>query len=223
MSRGANYRTREASKDTEREQKAQAGRHRTPAITRSTGRRRRERRFESCRGHHVLPVCIAQSHRSEQALARSRGMVRGTNSFHEPSTPRARLHPASWPTPVDALNPLARTPKVVDGSRWTVTIRGQGVRSFGAVLCAPLLCSGASRVLWRVALRIQLVGMAERDQRGPQPHCHHPAAHAALPMDAPHAALAPCQSPWPTCPAAPAPLRYLGGRRTRALRPAPHE
>ena len=50
MSRGANYSTQQATRDTTREQKAQVGRHKAPAITRSTGLRRRERRFESCRG-----------------------------------------------------------------------------------------------------------------------------------------------------------------------------
>ena len=80
--------------------KAQVGHHKTPAITTSTGLRRRERRFESCRGHHVLPACIVQSHRHERALARSRGMARGTNSFHEPlhaSRPAARSELADAP------------------------------------------------------------------------------------------------------------------------------
>ena len=51
--RGANHRTREATTDTGREQKAQVGSSSAFAITGSTGLRRRERRFESCRGHHL--------------------------------------------------------------------------------------------------------------------------------------------------------------------------
>jgi hypothetical protein len=50
MSRGTNYGTREVTIDMGREQEAQVGRLRAPPITRSTGLRRRERRFESCRG-----------------------------------------------------------------------------------------------------------------------------------------------------------------------------
>ena len=53
MSRGSNHSTQEATQDTGREQEAQVGRRKTSAITRSTGLRRRERRFESCRGHHL--------------------------------------------------------------------------------------------------------------------------------------------------------------------------
>ena len=53
MSRGSNHGAQEATRDTGREQKAQIGRRKASAITRSTGLRRRERRFESCRGHHV--------------------------------------------------------------------------------------------------------------------------------------------------------------------------
>jgi transposase, IS5 family len=53
MSRGSNHGAQEATRDTGREQKAQVGHQKAPAITRSTGLRRRERRFESCRGHHV--------------------------------------------------------------------------------------------------------------------------------------------------------------------------
>jgi hypothetical protein len=60
MSRGANHRTREATRDTGCEQEAQVGRRKTPAITRSTGLRRRWRRFESCRGHHGL-TCMYRS------------------------------------------------------------------------------------------------------------------------------------------------------------------
>jgi hypothetical protein len=41
------------SKDTTGEQEAQVGRRKASAITRSTGLRRQERRFESCRGHHA--------------------------------------------------------------------------------------------------------------------------------------------------------------------------
>ena len=53
MSRGTNHSTQEATRDTGREQKAQVGRQKASAITTSTGLRRRERRFESCRGHHA--------------------------------------------------------------------------------------------------------------------------------------------------------------------------
>jgi hypothetical protein len=53
MSRGANYSAQEATRDTGREQKAQVGRHKASEITTSTGLRRRERSFESCRGHRV--------------------------------------------------------------------------------------------------------------------------------------------------------------------------
>jgi hypothetical protein len=53
MSRGTNHSTQEATRDTRREQEAQVGRQKALAITGSTGLRRRERRFESCRGHHV--------------------------------------------------------------------------------------------------------------------------------------------------------------------------
>jgi hypothetical protein len=84
MGRGANHSIREATRDSIRVQKVQVGRQEASAIMRSTGLRRRERSFKSCRGHHALPACIAQRHRYEQALARSCGMVRGTNSFHEP-------------------------------------------------------------------------------------------------------------------------------------------
>ena len=53
MSRGSNHSTQEVTRDTGLEQKAQVGRRKAPAITGSTGLRRRERRFESCRGHHL--------------------------------------------------------------------------------------------------------------------------------------------------------------------------
>ena len=53
MSRGTNHSTQEVTRDTGREQKAQVGRRKASAITRSTGLRRRERRFESCRGHYA--------------------------------------------------------------------------------------------------------------------------------------------------------------------------
>ena len=53
MSRGSNHSTREGTRDIRREQKAQVGRQKAPAITSATGLRRRERRFESCRGHHA--------------------------------------------------------------------------------------------------------------------------------------------------------------------------
>jgi hypothetical protein len=53
MARGTNHSTREDTKETKREQKAQVDRQKAAATTRSTGLRRRERRFESCRGHHA--------------------------------------------------------------------------------------------------------------------------------------------------------------------------
>ena len=51
MSRGTNHSTEELTIDTEREQEAQVGREKASGITTSTDLRRRERRFESCRGH----------------------------------------------------------------------------------------------------------------------------------------------------------------------------
>ena len=108
MSRGTNHSTQEVTRDTGREQEAQVGRPKAPPITRSTGLRRRERRFESCRGHHVLPACIAQSHRYEQALARSRGMVRGTNSFHEPLHTRLATLAAARKTAAHRVKTLVR-------------------------------------------------------------------------------------------------------------------
>ena len=56
MTRGANHSMLEVAGDTEREQKDQVGRQKTAAIMRSTGLRRRERRFESCRGRPGPPV-----------------------------------------------------------------------------------------------------------------------------------------------------------------------
>jgi hypothetical protein len=53
ISGGSNHSTPEVTTDTGREQQAQVGRQEAPAIARSTGLRRRERRFESCRGHHA--------------------------------------------------------------------------------------------------------------------------------------------------------------------------
>jgi hypothetical protein len=53
MPRGTNHSPQEGTGDTEREQKAQVGRHEAPVITTSTGLRRRERRFESCQGHYA--------------------------------------------------------------------------------------------------------------------------------------------------------------------------
>ena len=58
MSRGLNHSTREATRDAGREQKVEVGRQKASAITTSTGLRRRERRFESCRGHHLRPAVI---------------------------------------------------------------------------------------------------------------------------------------------------------------------
>ena len=79
MSRGANHRTREATRDTGCEQEAQVGRRKTPAITRSTGIRRRERRFESCRGHHLSPAVITLRTCTTCPIHPSRGLNRGTN------------------------------------------------------------------------------------------------------------------------------------------------
>jgi hypothetical protein len=53
MSRGMNRSAEEVTGDTRRELKAQVDVRKAVAITTSTGLRRRERRFESCRGHHV--------------------------------------------------------------------------------------------------------------------------------------------------------------------------
>jgi hypothetical protein len=53
MPRGTNHSTQEATRDTGRERKAQVGRRKASPITSRTGLRRRERRFESCRGHHI--------------------------------------------------------------------------------------------------------------------------------------------------------------------------
>ena len=53
MSRGMNHSIEEGARDTGREQEAQVGRRKASATTWWTGLRRRERRFESCRGHHA--------------------------------------------------------------------------------------------------------------------------------------------------------------------------
>lgn len=50
MPRGMNHCPQEVTRDTKREQKAQAERRKASAITRSTGFRRRWRRFEFYRG-----------------------------------------------------------------------------------------------------------------------------------------------------------------------------
>src|SRR3954447_14742329 len=60
MSRGTNQSPPRVTIDTRREQEAQVGRQKVSAITRSTGLRRRWRRFESYRGHHILPAYTAQ-------------------------------------------------------------------------------------------------------------------------------------------------------------------
>jgi hypothetical protein len=60
MLRGTNHSTQEATRDAGRQQKAQLERSKASASTRSTGLRRRERRFESCRGHRTLPAYMAQ-------------------------------------------------------------------------------------------------------------------------------------------------------------------
>ena len=54
MPRGMNKRPEKVTGDTEREQEAQVEPWKASAITASTGLRRRERRFESCRGHKPL-------------------------------------------------------------------------------------------------------------------------------------------------------------------------
>jgi hypothetical protein len=138
MPRGTNHSTKEVPTDTEREQKAQVERQRAPAITTSTGLRRRERRFESCRGHHVLPACIAQSHRSEQALARSRGMVHGTNSVHEP------LH-TPGPTRVPRADRRAQSPGSA-GQRAALRRQQALSRDYSRPGCA-LLRGGAPQAL----------------------------------------------------------------------------
>ena len=86
MSRGTNHSTQEATRDTGREQKAQVGRRKASAITRSTGLRRRERRFESCRGHHPLTCSYYSKRLNKCPVWRPRGMSPGTNSSHIRST-----------------------------------------------------------------------------------------------------------------------------------------
>ena len=129
MSRGTNHSTPRSTKDTRREQKAQAGPRKAAVITRSAGLRRRERRSESCRGHRVLPAYISQRNHRKQRLKHPRGIVRGTNSFHEP------LH-ASDSTPCrgrvddqEISNALVSGLYVVGGRRWAATIRGGDARS----------------------------------------------------------------------------------------------
>jgi hypothetical protein len=67
MSRGTNQSPQEAARDTTREHKAQVGRQKASATTTSTGLRRWERRFESCRGHTAggtLPGAHCPSHQA---------------------------------------------------------------------------------------------------------------------------------------------------------------
>jgi hypothetical protein len=136
MPRGANHSMQEAFRDTRREQTAQVGHQKASAITRSTGLRRRERRFESCRGHHALPVRIAQRDRFEQALTRFRGMLRGENSSHEPLH---TLDRTAGSGPVDDRGHPDSAAQRAEPDRpqaWIATVRGRGVRSSGAVLRA---------------------------------------------------------------------------------------
>ena len=100
MSRGTNHCTQEVTTDTRREQKAQVGPHRASAITRSTGLRRRERRFESCRGHHPLTSRYYFKRLSQCPIWRPRGMSSGTNSSHialHVDLDRLALLPAAGP------------------------------------------------------------------------------------------------------------------------------
>ena len=84
MSRGTNHSPRGVTGDTDREQKAQVGRHKAPAITSSTGLRRRERRFESCRGHHPLTSGYHFRLPDRCLVWRPHWMSCGTNSIHGP-------------------------------------------------------------------------------------------------------------------------------------------
>jgi hypothetical protein len=58
------------------------------------------------------------------------------------STPRTRPHAESRSTITDALKVLVSELHLLDGRRWTATIRRRDVRFCGAVLC------GRSSVLW---------------------------------------------------------------------------
>jgi hypothetical protein len=69
ITRGPNHSTLEATRETKGEQKAVVERWKASAIMGSTGLRRRERRFESCRGHH----CDVAGHRAQV----SRDIVHG--------------------------------------------------------------------------------------------------------------------------------------------------
>ena len=71
--RGTNHSTRKATSDTRREQKAQVGRQKASAITGSTGLRRRERRFESCRGHFRKQSAMSREHRHNPEPSPVRG------------------------------------------------------------------------------------------------------------------------------------------------------
>jgi hypothetical protein len=62
------------SPETRREQEAQVGLRKALAITRSTGPRRRERRFESCRGHQLRPAIITVRDDLRVCFVRFRGM-----------------------------------------------------------------------------------------------------------------------------------------------------
>jgi hypothetical protein len=70
-------------KTQQSEQKDQVGHQKASATTRSTGLRRRERRFESCRGHHSLTSAYYPQLLIECPVWRPRGMKYGMNSFHE--------------------------------------------------------------------------------------------------------------------------------------------
>ena len=83
MPRGMNKRPEKVTGDTEREQEAQVEPWKASAITASTGLRRRERRFESCRGHHPLTSGYHFQLLIECPVWWPRGMKYGMNSVHE--------------------------------------------------------------------------------------------------------------------------------------------
>jgi hypothetical protein len=129
MFRGSNHGARKATRDTRREQEAQVGRLKASAITTSTGLRRRERRFESCRGHNPLTHGYYSQRLSQCPVWRSRGMRSGTNSSHVPL--HVDLRPARLSASTDQA---ARSPssKVVPHwrptgySRWSQPLPGGG-------------------------------------------------------------------------------------------------
>ena len=82
-SRGTNHRTAAVTRDIGREQKVQVYHRKASAITTSTGLRRRERRFESCREDHPVTSGYHSQLLFECPFWRPRGMGCGTNPFHE--------------------------------------------------------------------------------------------------------------------------------------------